>query len=259
MELQHENAVTRSFGPQAHAYLTSQVHATGRDLEMLAAAIAETSAAKVLDVGCGAGHASFAAAPAAAEVVAYDLTDSMLRIVEQAAADRGLANVRTVRGSAEKLPFADASFEWVISRYSAHHWRNLNSAMSEIARVLKPGGQVCLIDVLGGPEPLLDTHLQAVELLRDPSHVRNYTEREWMRFFERHALSAEVALRWRLPIEFSSWITRIGTAAPRVSAIQELWSGAPAEVREHYSLAGDFSFELDVVMLRAAKANCRTA
>jgi len=253
--LQHENAVTRSFGPQAQAYLTSQVHGTGRDLELLAEAISETPAAKVLDLGCGAGHASFAAASAAGEVVAYDLTDSMLRVVEQAAADRDLANIRTVRGRVESLPFGNASFDWVISRYSAHHWRNLDLAMAEIARVLKPGGQACLIDVAGGPEPLFDTHLQAVELLRDPSHVRNYTEREWLAFFERHALPAEISLRWRLRIDFSSWITRIGTAAARVAAIRELWSGAPIEVREHYSLADDFSFELDVVMLRAAKDN----
>jgi ubiquinone/menaquinone biosynthesis C-methylase UbiE len=251
--LQHENAVTRSFGPQAQAYLTSQVHGTGRDLELLAEAISETPGAKVLDLGCGAGHASFAAAPVAFEVVAYDLTDSMLRVVEQVAADRGLTNVRAAQGSVESLPFPSASFDWVISRYSAHHWRNLDLAMAEIARVLKPGAHVCLIDVAGGPEPLFDTHLQAVELLRDPSHVRNYTEREWLAFFERHALPAEVSLRWRLPIEFSSWITRISTAPAHVAAIQEFWSAAPAEVREYYSLADDFSFELDVLMLRASK------
>jgi len=253
MTLQHENAVTRSFAPQAEAYLTSRVHATGRDLELLAEAISETPDAKVLDLGCGAGHASFAAASSAGEVVAYDLTDSMLRVVERAAADRGLTNIRTVQGSVEKLPFANASFDWVISRYSAHHWRNLDFAMTEIARVLKPAGQACLIDVAGGPEPLLDTHLQAVELLRDPSHVRNYAEPEWLASFQRHALAAEVVHRWRIPIEFSSWITRIGTAAPRVAAIRELWSGAPAEVREHYSLGADFSFELEAVMLRASK------
>ena len=251
--MQHENAVTRSFAPQAEAYLTSQVHTTGRDLELLAEAIFETPAARVLDLGCGAGHATFAAAGSAGEVIAYDLTDSMLRVVEKAAADRGLANIRTVQGSVEKLPFASASLDWVISRYSAHHWHNLDLAMAEIARVLKPGGQVCLIDVAGGPEPLLDTHIQAVELLRDPSHVRDYTECEWLDFFHRHALTAEVAYRWRLPIEFSSWITRIGTAPARVAAIQELWSGSPAEVREHYSLAGDFSLELDVLMLRASR------
>jgi ubiquinone/menaquinone biosynthesis C-methylase UbiE len=252
--MQHENTVTQSFGPQAAAYLTSQVHATGRDLELLAEAIAETSNAKVLDLGCGAGHASYAAAMAATEVVAYDLTEAMLRIVERTAAERGLINVRTAQGSAERLPFADGSFDWVISRYSAHHWRNVPAAMLEIARVLKPGGQVCLIDIAGGPEPLLDTHLQAVEMLRDPSHVRDYTEGEWVRYFGDASLKAEVAQRWRLPAEFSSWITRMNTPAGRVAAIHEVWTAAPAEVREHYAVAADGSFEMDAVMLRARKA-----
>jgi ubiquinone/menaquinone biosynthesis C-methylase UbiE len=252
--MQHENAVTRSFGPQAQAYLASQVHSTGKDLELLARVIAETPNARVLDLGCGAGHASFAAAPVAGEVVSYDLTEAMLRVVEQAAAGRGLTNVRTMRGSVEKLPFANASFDWVVSRYSAHHWRDLDAALAEIARVLSPGGQVCLIDVMGGPEPLLDTHLQALELLRDPSHVRNYTETEWLARFREHSLPARVSHRWRLPIEFTSWIARIGTHADRVAAIRTFWASAPVEVREHYAVAGDLSFELDVAMLLAAKA-----
>lgn len=252
--MQHENTVTQSFGPQAAAYLTSQVHATGRDLELLAAALAETPNAKVLDLGCGAGHASYAAASAVAEVVAYDLTEAMLRVVERTAQERGLTNVRTVQGSAERLPFADSSFDWVISRYSAHHWRNLPAAMLEIARVLKSGGQVCLIDVAGGPEPLLDTHLQSVEMLRDPSHVRDYTDGEWLRYFSDVSLKAEVTERWRLPAEFSSWIERMNTPAERVTAIREVWTTAPAEVREHYAVAADGSFEMDVIMLRARKA-----
>ena len=252
--MQHENTVTQSFGPRAAAYLTSQVHATGRDLELLAAALAETPNAKVLDLGCGAGHASYAAASAVAEVVAYDLTEAMLRVVERTAQERGLTNVRTVQGSAERLPFADSSFDWVISRYSAHHWRNLPAAMLEIARVLKSGGQVCLIDVAGGPEPLLDTHLQSVEMLRDPSHVRDYTEGEWLRYFSDVSLKAEVTERWRLPAEFSSWIERMNTPAERVTAIREVWTTAPAEVREHYAVAADGSFEMDVIMLRARKA-----
>ncbi|MFT4114127.1 class I SAM-dependent methyltransferase [Silvibacterium sp.] len=252
--MQHEKTITQSFSPQASAYLTSTAHATGRDLEVLSELIAGTPGAKVLDLGCGAGHATYAAARSAAEVVAYDLTDSMLRVVEKTAGERGLTNVRTVQGSAERLPFADASFDWVVSRYSAHHWRNVPAAMAELARVLKPGGQVCLIDVAGGPEPLADTHLQSIEVLRDPSHVRDYTEPEWLRFLATVSLPAEVSLRWRLPIEFGSWVTRMSTPPGRVAAIHEIWKGAPAEVREHYAAQADGSFEMDVIMLRARKA-----
>jgi len=253
--MQHDRAITQSFGPQAEAYLTSQVHATGKDLELLAEVVSTTPNARVLDLGCGAGHASFAVAPIASEVVSYDLTEAMLRVVEQAAADRRLANIHTVRGSVERLPFSDASFDWVVSRYSAHHWRNLDAALAELARVLRPGGQVCFIDVMGGPEPLLDTHIQALELLRDPSHVRNYSESEWLGYFLHHSFSARVSHRWRLRIEFASWIARIGTAADRVAAIRTLWAGAPVEVPEHYALAGDLSFELDAAMLLAAKTD----
>jgi ubiquinone/menaquinone biosynthesis C-methylase UbiE len=252
---QHDHAITQSFGPQAEAYLASTVHATGKDLELLAEAISGTKDATVLDLGCGAGHASFAAAGAAREVVAYDLTEAMLRVVETAAKERGLANIRTQRGTVEKLPFADAQFDWVVSRYSAHHWRDVNAAITEMARVLKPNGQVCLIDVAGGPEPLLDTHLQTVELLRDPSHVRDDTESEWLSRFEAHGFRAEVSRRWRLPIDFASWITRIGTAADRVAAIRALWAGAPLEVCEYYALQADLSFELDVVLIRAQLAS----
>lgn len=252
--MQHDQSVAQSFGPQAQAYLTSSVHATGAELELLASAIRATGHPRVLDLGCGAGHASFAAAPVASEVVAYDLTEAMLSVVAAAAAERGLTNIRTQRGSVELLPYDDGEFDWVISRYSAHHWRDVRRALREIQRVLKPGGQVCFIDVAGGPEPLLDTHLQAVELLRDPSHARNFTEEEWLRLFEEHFTRPAIDLRWRLPLEFSSWITRIGTPSDRVAAITSLWSAAPAEVRTYYALQNDLSFELDVIMISARVA-----
>jgi ubiquinone/menaquinone biosynthesis C-methylase UbiE len=250
-EHSHSHSVGQSFGPRAEAYLTSTVHAQGADLESLREMVASTPEATVLDLGCGAGHVSFAVAPAAREVVACDLTDTMLRVVEATAAERALTNVRTQQGSAQQLPFPDASFDWVLSRYSAHHWRDLPQALREIRRVLQPQGRVCFVDVVGGVEPLLDTHLQAVELLRDPSHVRNYTPSEWLTLFAAAGLEAKITQQWRLPLEFSSWIARIGTPEPRVAAIRTLWTAAPSEVRTHYRLQEDFSFELDVALIEA--------
>jgi ubiquinone/menaquinone biosynthesis C-methylase UbiE len=252
--MQHDQAITQSFGPRADAYLTSTVHSNGADLSLLADMVGATGRPRILDLGCGAGHASFAVAPFAFEVVAYDLTDSMLSIVSAAARERGLSKIRTQLGSVESLPYGAAEFDWVISRYSAHHWREIGRALREIRRVIRPGGQICFIDVAGGPEPLLDTHLQTVELLRDPSHVRNYTSNEWLNLFGEHFSQPEIHLRWRLPIEFASWIARIGTPADRVAALESLWSAAPAEVRAYYMLQEDFSFELDALMISARGA-----
>src|SRR6185312_9887340 len=135
------------------------------DLDTLAREIASTPNADVLDLGCGAGHASFAVARQARSVVAYDIAAPMLATVAAAARDRGLANIRTEQGAAEHLPFADGSFDWVVSRLSAHHWHDVPRALAEVRRVLKPGGRVLFIDVVGADSPLLDTHLQAVEVL----------------------------------------------------------------------------------------------
>jgi ubiquinone/menaquinone biosynthesis C-methylase UbiE len=123
--MKHHDQVADAFGSTAAAYLTSQTHATGADLRTLADSIAATPGATVLDLGCGAGHASFAVAPHAKEVVAYDIAPPMLATVEGAAKERGLVNLRTQQGAAEILPFETHSFDWVISRMSAHHWHDV--------------------------------------------------------------------------------------------------------------------------------------
>ena len=112
----HEALVGRQFGTRAAAYLSSAVHAQGADLESLSALVEDDSGAQVLDLGCGAGHVSFAVAPRAKSVVAYDLSADMLDVVARAAKDRGLSNVTTRQGVAEHLPFPDASFDRVLSR-----------------------------------------------------------------------------------------------------------------------------------------------
>ena len=249
--MKHHDQVADAFGSTAAAYLTSPTHASGADLEALAAAIGTTPDADVLDLGCGGGHASFACAPHARSVVAYDIAEPMLAVVESAARERGLANVRTKQGPAEHLPFADGAFDWVVSRFSAHHWHDVPHALAEVRRVLKPGGRVLFIDVAGADHPLLDTHLHAVELLRDGSHVRNYRADEWLAMFAAAGFTASVRERWRLPIEYTSWIARMRTPDERARAIRSLWEGAPDEVREYFGVQSDGSFMLDSLMIDA--------
>jgi ubiquinone/menaquinone biosynthesis C-methylase UbiE len=250
--MKHHDQVADAFGSTAAAYLTSHVHATGADLQALAASIAATPGASVLDMGCGAGHASFAVAPHAQTVVAYDIAPQMLATVTAAADERGLTNIRTQQGAAESLPFDDASFDWVISRMSAHHWHDLPQALAEVRRVLKPGGQVLFVDIAGIDHPLLDTHIQAVEVLRDASHIRDYRADEWVAYFAAAGFKATIRERWRLPIEFASWVARMRTPEPRVVAIRSLWDSAPDEVRQYFEVQPDGSFQLDAMMIEAS-------
>jgi len=249
--MQQQELAAAQFGATASAYLTSAVHAQGADLERLKVELGEKPYKRVLDLGCGAGHASFAAAAVVPEVTAYDLSAEMLAVVEGAARERGLANIRTQQGAAESLPFGDASFCAVVSRMSAHHWRDLPAALREIRRVLRPGGKVMLIDIAGADDPLADTWLQSVELLRDPSHVRDYSGTEWAAMFREAGFTAEVSPVWRLGIEFASWVQRMRTPPVAIEAIRHLWGVAPAEVRERYRVQADGSFDLEALMVTA--------
>ncbi|HAF52705.1 MAG TPA: SAM-dependent methyltransferase, partial [Leclercia adecarboxylata] len=83
----HHDNVEKQFGSQAKAYLTSAVHASGRDLQRLAERLADFPDASVLDLGCGAGHASFVAAQQVSHVTAYDLSSQMLEVVSADASE----------------------------------------------------------------------------------------------------------------------------------------------------------------------------
>jgi len=249
----HNQVISEQFGHTAESYLTSAVHAQGADLQELAAYAAAYAQPRVLDLGCGGGHASFAVAAHAAEVIAYDLSAQMLEVVHAAALERGLRNITVQQGSAAQLPFSDASFDLVCTRFSAHHWRQLSQALQEAARVLKPGGRFIIIDTAAPADVLADTYVQAIELLRDTSHVRNVSMSSWKKLIAQTGLQLEFVNSWKLPLEFSSWIARMRTPADHVAAIQALWRAAPAEVRDYFRVQEDYSFEIDTVLFEAIK------
>lgn len=253
MPSKHHNHVDRQFGEQASAYLTSAVHASGQDLVRLAERLSEASDARILDIGCGAGHASFVAARYAKQVVAYDLSEKMLAVVRNSAAERGYTHLSTQQGYAEHLPFCDAGFDIVISRYSAHHWHDVGSALREVRRVVKPGGRVIFMDVSAPGNPVLDIWLQTIEALRDTSHVCDYTPGEWMTFMTEAGLVVKAVSQDRLELEFASWTERMRTPEVLVQAIRAYQRSAPEEVQNYYSLQADGSFSTDTLFIEAVR------
>lgn len=245
-------SVQRQFGSVAEEYAASVVHAQGADLGQMVTLAALTGSETVLDAGCGAGHTALAFAPRSARVIAYDLTETMLTQVERLANERGLTNLETRLGDVEALPFEDASFNLVVTRYSAHHWPNPEAALREFRRVVKPNGRVLMGDIVAPDAPATDTFLQTLELVRDISHVRDHSTKQWLEMFARTGFAAEVAFTWRLPLKFEAWVKRIGTPAPYVAILQQLMTDAPAEAHAYFEIQPDFTFTLDGALLMAA-------
>jgi ubiquinone/menaquinone biosynthesis C-methylase UbiE len=260
-EVDIKQSVQRQFGAVAANYVTSAVHRGGPDLDALLAAAAPRGAERVLDAGCGAGHTALAFAPLAAEVVGVDLTEAMLEQGRRLATERGLANVAFQLGDVEQLPFPEASFDIVASRYSAHHYPRPWAALREFARVLRPGGIFLLVDVVSPDDPTQDTFLNAIELLRDPSHVRDHCITQWRAMLGAAGFACELLGTWDLRLDFESWVARMRTPPLSIAQLRTLFDRAPREVRTAMAIAGegDYSFSIPVALLRGVKCQVSSA
>jgi SAM-dependent methyltransferase len=244
----------KQFGETAEAYLASAVHAEGADLERLSRLAQTARPARVLDLGSGAGHVSYALARGGAgEIVAYDLAPEMLAVVATEARHRGHRNIVTQLGAAEALPFAAGSFDWVVSRYSAHHWLDLPRALAEVARVCKTDGRCIVIDVVAPESALFDTVLQTIEILRDPSHVRDHRVSEWLRLLAAVGFSETESHCWKLSMGFANWVGRMAASAERVAALNMVFAGLPAEAQRYFAVQSDHSFAIDSAWLESVK------
>lgn len=252
--MNQQELTNKQFGDMAMSYLVSTVHAKGEDLERLSSLVSKLRPTRALDIGCGAGHASYAmAAGGASGVVAYDLSGQMLSVVANEAKARALDQITTKQGTSNKLPFSDGSFEFVATRFSAHHWFDMNASLAEIARVLSPGGTLVVIDIVSPETSLYDTVLQTIEFLRDNSHVRNYRVSEWEKMLFNYGFSTIGHNRWKLHIEFESWTARISTSPDLVKALHTTLDGLSEEAKCYFGVGEDYSFNIDSAWIHAVR------
>src|SRR5689334_21317333 len=199
--------VQEQFGKTAAHYLTSKPHAKGKSLERLVELTSPKKDWRVLDVATGGGHVAYTFAPHVGRVWATDITQEMLDQVKAEAGKRGLANVRTTYAKAEALPFEDDSFDLVTCRIAPHHFDSIPQFLSEVHRVLKPGGLFALVDNVV-PAGTVGDYINAFERFRDPSHLRAWTMEEWQAALKQAGLAVEHEEQIFKKMEFKSWASR---------------------------------------------------
>lgn len=257
MTRSHDAVVEEQFGGRAEAYVQSAVHAGGEDLDALEAIAARDRPDHAVDLGAGGGHVAYRLARHARMVTAIDLSAAMLEAVRETALERGLSNLDVRAAPAEALPLEDGSCDMLCCRFSGHHWRDFEGGLRESRRVLKPGATAVFVDVISPGYGPFDTHLQAVELLRDPSHVRNYTEAEWTSALARSGFRVRSAQKRRLRMEWQSWVDRMRTVELHRSAIRSLQQSASAETATYFAIEPDGSFSIDTLQIEATACRAR--
>lgn len=228
--------VRATFGENAAAYVASTSHATGDDLRRLVELAAPIPADRALDLSTGGGHAALALAPRVGRLTATDLTPRMLALAREHLRGRGIVNVDFVVADAEQLPFLDASFTLASVRIAPHHYANPQRAMDEVARVLAPGGRFVLIDNIAPENALLDRLGNDWERRRDPSHVRNYTLRDWQRMLAAAGLRITTLETGRKSHDYADWVARTRMDAAAAAAMAAEMLAAPTAARDYFAL-----------------------
>lgn len=231
----HER-VWQTFAPNAEAYVASESHAGGADLERLVELAAPRATDSALDVSTGGGHVALALAPHVARMVASDLTPRMLAAARAHISAQGATNVDYVIADAERLPFLDESFDLVTVRIAPHHYPDAARAVREMARALKSGGRLVIIDNIAPDDPTLDHLLNDWERRRDPSHIRSHTLAEWRAFVAQAGLRLAHAEVGRKRIAFAPWAARTQMPAADRDALQAAMLAAPAEARAFFEI-----------------------
>ena len=222
------------FSRRAELYAVSEGHRAGEDLDLLAALCAPDADDVALDVATGSGHTALRLAPHVRIMVASDAAPGMVAQAQTEASTRELGNVIGVVADVHALPFADASFDLVTCRIAAHHFSDVGRALSEVHRVLRPGGRFVIEDSLQPDEAELAAFLHRLEVIRDRSHQRSLARDEWTRVLGRSGLEPVEIHVVNKARDFELWCAR-GTMTPEErAALDTHVQQASRAVREHF-------------------------
>jgi SAM-dependent methyltransferase len=192
--------MTDVWSERAKGYRTSATHMAGDDLDAVVEMCEPGEGVKALDVATGGGHVARRLREQGCSVVTVDPAPGMQ-------AD--------VVARAEDLPFADGSFDVVVTRIAAHHFEDIGRAVAEMARV--SNRLVIVEDTLYRSD-----QQEEAERLRDPTHVRSYGEDEWKELLTGAGLEIERAEQFEKVHVLDEWLARTGCEGAEAERVREL-------------------------------------
>jgi SAM-dependent methyltransferase len=204
--IEHHSRILDQFTRQAVPFATAPaIHnreALDRMVHMAHAGPEDT----VLDVACGPGLLVCAFARVVQHATGIDLTPAMLEQARQLQERQGLHNVTWQQGDVLPLPYPDRHFSVVSARFAFHHFLDPLAVLEEMRRVCRRGG--CIIVADSAPAATKADAFNAMERLRDPSHVRAMPLEEHCALFARAGLPAPHIETYRIEDELEDLLGR---------------------------------------------------
>lgn len=237
MSREFKNKVREQFGRTAEKYVRNRGFAQGDDLVEAAHLLKPTPEDNLLDVACGGGHTALYFAPMVRQVVASDLTMQMLKKAQEYISEEGkVENVIFREADAEDLPFPAGSFTLLTCRIAPHHFPDVPRALREFHRVLRRGGRMVIIDTLLPEDPEIAEFYQAMERMRDPTHMQTYTEADWVAMVEEAGFIVHATKVFPKTHDFQEWAKRAGMNREGVQQLNKFFIEAPAKVHDYFQI-----------------------
>jgi ubiquinone/menaquinone biosynthesis C-methylase UbiE len=228
---EHRELIVDQFTRQATPFSSAKTISDESALRLLLEFSGAGPRDTVLDVGCGGGLVVCAFARVVRQATGIDVTPAMLERARALAGDRGFANVTLDQGDVQSLPYADASFTIVLSRFTFHHFLDPLAVLEEMVRVCAPGGTVMVIDVQASDDPAKADEFNRMEKLRDPSHVRALPLGELRQLFVAAGLPAPRVTAYELRDELDNLLGRSFPNAGDDKKIRELFAASAQDDR----------------------------
>lgn len=200
----HNALVVDQFTRQADAFAAAAAIRDDQALELLVSGCGAGPNDESLDVACGPGLVVCAFAQVVRAATGIDLTPAMIDKGEALAKEKRLANAAFRVGDVSTLPFAQASFSVVTSRYAFHHFPDPARVLREMVRVCRPGGRVAVMDMVASDDAARAERFNHMERLRDPSHVAALTLASLRQCFLDAGLAEPEVAHYEMPVELDA-------------------------------------------------------
>jgi ubiquinone/menaquinone biosynthesis C-methylase UbiE len=219
----HKLRIVEQFTRQATPFSTSPGITDEAALQLIIETSGACKADTVLDVACGPGLVVCALAAVVSHATGIDLTPAMIDRARQLQSEKGLTNVTWNVGDVLPLPYPDASFSMVVSRFAFHHFLDPAGVLCEMRRVVTDPGRVVLVDITASSDTTTAEAYNIMEKLRDPSHVRALPLDEMEELFANAQLSVIRRAQYQFEATLDGVLDRSFPAAGDKEKIRQMF------------------------------------